>query len=82
MLRQRKEGFDGIVLHDLAVGYFSEATETCYFLMKLTSEPAGEKSGQVSSESVDADVNFKDQFQGWTLITSPHLYLFHSVYAR
>lgn len=67
--------------HDLAVGYFSEATETC-FLTKLTSEPDGEKSGQVSSESVDADVNFKDQFQGWALITSPHLHPFHSVYAR
>lgn len=32
--------------------------------MKLTLEPDGEKSGQVSSESVDADANFKDQFQG------------------
>lgn len=45
--------------HDQAVGYFSEATKTCYFLMKLTSEPAGKKSGHVSSESVGADVNFK-----------------------
>lgn len=68
--------------HDLAVGYFSEATETCYFLMKLTSEPTGEKFGQVSSESVDSDVNVKHQFQGWAPITSPHLYPFHSVYAR
>lgn len=65
--------------HDLAV---AKATETFYFLMKLTSEPTGEKFGQVSSESVDPDVNVKHQFQGWAPIASPHLYPFHSVYAR
>lgn len=47
-----------------ALWILSEATETCYFLVKLTSELTGDKSGQVSPELVDADVTFRDQFQG------------------